>query len=96
MAAEVEHLEAYDTFYADLSSFTHVDVRLADRFLHNRPDGPACSQRTEEGDVGNVFRWAASFLTCYLELFGRQLCTWSEDAVQERWQMEAGQAQPRA
>lgn len=96
MAAEVDHLEAYDTFYAELSSFAHVDVRLADRFLHNRPDGPLWSQRAEEGDVGNVFRYAASFLTCYLELFGRQFKTWSEGEVQKCWQVGANQTEPRA
>ena len=96
MAAEVDHLEAYDTFYAELSSFTHVDVRLADRFLHNRPDGPLWSQRAEEGDVGNVFRYAASFLTCYLELFGRQFKTGSEGEVQKCWQVGANQTEPRA
>jgi hypothetical protein len=95
VAAEVDHLEAYDTFYAELSSFTHVDVRLADRFLHNRPDGPVWSQRAEEGDVGNVFRYGAIFLTCYLELFGRQFNTWSQERVQKCWQMEAEQTQPR-
>lgn len=96
MAAEVDHLEAYDTFYAELSSFTHVDVRLADRFLHNRPDGPAWSQRAREGDVGNVFRYAASFLTCYLELFGREFNTWSKDEVHECWQMATDPTQLRA
>ncbi len=85
MAAEVDHVEAYDIFYAELSSFTHVDVHLADRFLQPRPDGPVWSQRAQEGDVGNVFRHAASFLTCYLELFGRQFKTWSEAEVQQFW-----------
>jgi hypothetical protein len=33
-AVDVHHEEAYDIFYADLSSFAHADVRLADRFLH--------------------------------------------------------------
>lgn len=89
MAIAVDHVEAYDIFYSELSSFTHVDVHLADRFLQRRPDGPVWSQRAEEGDVGNVFRYAASFLTCYLELFGRQFKTWPEAAVQGCWKTEA-------
>ena len=87
MAVAVDHTEAYDIFYSELSSFTHVDVHLADRFLQYRPDGPVWSQRAEESDVGNVFRCAASFLTCYLELFGRQFKTWSEAEVQSCWKI---------
>lgn len=89
MAAEVDHVEAYDIFYAELSSFTHVDVHLADRFLQRRPDGLVWSQRAEEGDVGNVFRHAASFLTCYLEFFSRQFKTWSEADVKNCWKVKA-------
>ena len=88
MAEEVDHAEAYDIFYAELSSFTHVDVHLADRFLQSRPDGPVWSQRADEFDVGNVFRHAASFLTCYLELFGRQFKTWSESEVKNCWKVK--------
>jgi hypothetical protein len=94
MAAEVDHIEAYDIFYAELSSFTHVDVRLADRFLQRRPDGLVWSQRAGEGDVGNVFRHAASFLTCYLELFGRQFKTWPEAEVQKCWHMKTSAYEP--
>jgi len=85
MAAEVDHLEAYDIFYSELSSFTHVDVHLADRFLKNRSDGPVWSQRAEEADVGNVFRHAATFLTCYLDLFGHTFGTWTESTTQDCW-----------
>jgi hypothetical protein len=88
MATEVDHLEAYDTFYSELSSFTHVDVHLADRFLQHRPEGMVWSQRAEYSDVGNVFRHAASFLTCYMELFARQFGTWSEADVQRCWEVE--------
>ena len=96
MAADVDHLEAYDTFYAELSSFAHVDVRLADRFLQNRPDGPVWSQRANELDVASIFRYAAIFLTCYLELFGRVFNIWSKEEVHQCWQMEAHQTQLRA
>lgn len=89
MAQDVDHIEAYDIFYRELSSFTHVDVHLADRFLQYHPDGPAWSPRAEEFDVGNVFRHAASFMTCYLKLFGRQFATWSETDVQECWKIES-------
>jgi len=87
MAIEVNHVEAYDIFYAELSSFAHVDVHLADRFLQHRLDGPVWSQRADEFDIGNVFRHAASFLTCYLEMFGRQFKTWPETEVENCWQM---------
>jgi hypothetical protein len=89
MASEVDHIEAYDIFYSELSSFTHVDVKLADPFLKHRPEGMLWSQRAEDGDVGNVFRHAASFLTCYLELFARQFATWSEQSVQKCWKVGA-------
>ena len=82
MAVEVDHVEAYDIFYSELLSFTHVDVYLANRFLRVRADGPVWSQRADEGDVGNVFRHAACVLTCHLELFSRQLKTWPELDVQ--------------
>lgn len=89
MAKEVNHEEAYDIFYAELSSFTHADVHLADRFLKYDSDGPIWSQRADESDVGNIFRHAASFLTCFLELFGNQFKLWSETDVQECWQTES-------
>lgn len=85
MAEEVNHAEAYDIFYAELSSFTHVDVHLADRFLKVQTGSPEWSQRADEFDVGNVFRYAATFLTCYLELFGEQFRTWSNVEVEECW-----------
>ncbi|MGO9010419.1 MAG: DUF5677 domain-containing protein [Bryobacteraceae bacterium] len=88
MAVAVEHEEAYDVFYAELSSFTHVDVRLANRFLRLGADGMSWSQRAREFDVGNVFRHAASFLTCYLGLFGRQLGAWDAQAIEKCWNVE--------
>ena len=85
MAIEVEHIEAYDIFYAELSSFAHVDVHLADCFLKHRSDGFTWSQKAEEYDVANVFRHAATFLTCYAKLFGNQFKTWTEVDVQVCW-----------
>lgn len=85
MAIEVDHIEAYDIFYAELSSLTHVDVHLADRFLRFRPEGPVWSQQAREFDVGNVFRYAAEFLTCYLKLFGEQFKTWTNTEVLDCW-----------
>lgn len=89
MAADVDHIEAYDLFYAELSSFTHADVHLADRYLQNSPDGPTWSQRANEGDVGNVFRHAASFLTCFFELFSAQFGTWTEAEVRGCWKLDS-------
>jgi hypothetical protein len=89
IASDVGHEEAYDIFYAELSSFTHADVHLVDRYLQLRPDGPVWSQKASEYDVGNVFRHAASFLTCYLELFGRQFKTWTEAEVSSCWKVSS-------
>jgi hypothetical protein len=85
MAEDVDQLESYDVFYGELSSFTHGNVHLADRFLRCRADGPAWSQRSNEFDVGNVLRHAATFLTCYMELFGQQFKTWSDIEVEACW-----------
>jgi len=85
MALKVDHEEAYDVFYSFLSSFSHADIRVADRFLKLGPGGPVWSMKAEEFDVGNVFRYAAIFLTCFLQLFGREFGTWSEKEVDARW-----------
>jgi hypothetical protein len=92
MASEVDHIEAYDVFYSELSLFTHADVRLADRYLQHRPDGPIWSQKANEFDVGNVFRHAASFLTCNLELFGNQFNIWTEAEVSDCWRDRSSRA----
>ena len=88
MAIDVAHEEAYDVFYTELSSFTHADVRLANRFLRLRSDGMSWSQRSREFDVGNVFRHAASFLTCYLNLFGKQFGVWEATTIERCWDVE--------
>jgi hypothetical protein len=90
MAKEVDHLEAYEIFYADLSSFAHVNVMLANRFLRwegwkEKGRGPLWSQRADEFDLGHVFRYAASFLTCFLELFGKQFKLWDKSQVMACW-----------
>ncbi len=89
MAREVDHLEAYDIFYGDLSSFTHVNVALANRFLRVEPEKIGWSQRATEYDVANVFRYAATFLTCLLEHLGPQLGTWTAQAVRDCWDIPA-------
>jgi hypothetical protein len=90
MAIDVNHTEAYDVFYADLSSFAHADVRLADRFLRIRDGNLNWSARARDGDVGNVFRYAATFLTCFLELFGQQFSLWSKSEIDECWNVARG------
>ena len=85
MTQEVGHLEAYEVFYADLSSFTHVDVMLANRFLRLKSDGPMWTMRADEFDVGSVFRYAATFLTCFFQLFGVQFGAWSDASVMACW-----------
>ena len=88
MAKEVDHLEAYEIFYADLSSFAHVNVMLANRFLRLegwKGTGPLWSQRADEFDVGQVFQYAASFLTCFLELFGKEFKLWDKAKILACW-----------
>jgi len=85
MAVEVDHEEAYDIFYADLSSFTHADVRLANRFLRLDPNGMSWSSQAHPPDIGGVFRYADIFLSCFLSLFGKEFKTWSEDKVKYCW-----------
>jgi hypothetical protein len=59
LASEVDHDEAYDTFYAQLSSFTHGDIHSANRFLRLRSDSPFWSQRANWYDVGEVLHAGA-------------------------------------
>jgi hypothetical protein len=89
MAIEVDHEAAYDIFYADLSSFTHVDVNLANRFLRLKDGDVKWSQKPHEFDVGNVFRYAATFLTCFLELYGKEFRVWDSAKVRGCWEGEA-------
>lgn len=90
MAQEVAHLEAYDTFYARLSSFAHGDVLSMNRFLRLSPDGPFWTQRANWPDVGEVLHDAASFLACFLSLFGQQFGTWDDAAVEACWSPAGG------
>jgi hypothetical protein len=81
MAIEVDHEEAYDIFYADLSSFTHADVRLADRFLRLKPKGMSWTLQAHEVDTGGVFRYAVIFLSCFLTLFGEEFKLWTKEVI---------------
>jgi len=81
MAIEVDHEEAYDIFYADLSSFTHVDVRLADRFLRLNRSGMSWSTEAKYYDINSVFRYADIFLSCFLSLFGKTFDLWCDKEV---------------
>jgi len=89
MAVEVAHEEAYDVFYAELSSFTHADIQLANRFLRLGTGGMSWSQRAREFDVGNVLRHAASFSDLLPgALFGRQIGAWDQRTVNACWNVE--------
>ncbi len=85
MAIDVNHEEAYDIFYSDLSSFTHSNVKLADRFLRLDKGEASWTMRAKELDVASVFRYADIFLTCNLKLFGKEFNTWSEVQVHSIW-----------
>jgi len=90
MAEEVDHIEAYDMYYSQLSSFTHGDVHLADRFLTRGDDGVYWSVKTNEVEVGSVFRYAAVFLSCMLKFMAREFGQWSEEDVERCWGVEPG------
>lgn len=92
LAGAVDHEEAYESFYSDLSSFAHGDVRMANKFLRLQPTGLAWTQRAKRYDVGQVFHDASSFLTCFLKLFGSQFGAWSATVVDACW--EVGEAKP--
>ena len=96
MATEVGHVEAYDVFYAYLSSFTHMNVKAANRFLRIDPDGPTWTQRATQFDVASIFQHAAIFLTCFLELFGEQFATWSPADVDGCWAFQRRTVAPAA
>lgn len=85
LAVEVDHEEAYDHFYAALSSFSHADVLLANRFLRVGPEGCSWTQRANPFDAGEVLHDAAAFLTCYLKLFGSEFVVWDDAAVDACW-----------
>jgi hypothetical protein len=85
MAVEVDHSEAYDIFYSELSSFVHADVRLANLYLGSDSDGLLWSQRAKECNVANVFRYAAIFMTCFLKLFSEQFNTYTKEDVDRCW-----------
>ena len=89
MAEEVQHLEAYEIFYSELSSFSHSNILLADRFLSSHPDGFYWSQRSKEVDVGNVFRYVATFLNCFMELFSENFNIWSKADLHECWNLSS-------
>ena len=85
MAEEVNHSEAYMTMYEELCSYSHADVNLANKYIRLNPTGITWTQKSKYIERANVFRYVATFLTCFLELYGKQLGGWSEDEVRECW-----------
>jgi hypothetical protein len=88
MAVKVDHKEAYDVFYAHLSSFTHADVRLANSFLRLSPGKISWSVSHDEVATVFVFKYAATFLTCFFELFSEQFNLWSKQQVLDCWNVK--------
>jgi len=88
IAKEVDHEEAYDIFYSELSSFTHVDINFANRFLRIEQDGITWTSRANYYDRANIFRFAATFMTCFMELFGKEFNLWTEDELHECWNLK--------
>lgn len=85
MAKEVDHEIEYDLFYADLSNFAHSNVKLADVFLSTKEGDPIWTTRSKELDIAFVFRYAATFLSCFLSLFGRQFGVDIDKDIQDLW-----------
>ena len=55
-----------------------------------RSDGDVeWSQKPDEFDVANVFRYAATFLACFLELYGNEFGVWDSAKVRGCWEGEA-------
>ena len=92
LAEDVNHVEAYETFYSELSSFIHADVNMANRFLRQQPDGPFWTQRANWYDVGEVLHDASSFLSCFLKLFGAQFGVWNDKDIDACWDVEPSQS----
>jgi len=73
---------------------------MANRFLQLNGlvegDGPAWSMRADEFDVGNVFRYVATFLTCFLELLGKEFGIWDETQVRSCWEVPEANGRSRA
>lgn len=85
MAVEVGQVEAYDTFYAQLSSFSHGDIQMANRFVKLQPGGFSWSQRANWYDVGEVLHHTAVFAASFLGLYGEEFGAWDDTAVEECW-----------
>lgn len=88
MAKEVDHSEAYKTMYEELCSYSHADVNLANKYIRLNPKGITWTQKSKYFERANVFRYVATFLTCFLELYGKELGGWSEDEVRECWNVD--------
>lgn len=88
MAKEVEHEEAYDIFYSELSTYAHVNVDLVDRYLRLNQDGLTWTMKANYYDRSNVFRFAATFFSCFLELFGKEFNRWTEQEIINCWTVE--------
>jgi hypothetical protein len=85
MSEQVDHTEAYDILYSKLSSFSHMDVTAATRYAHSDGKGLVINRRSRELEVADVFRYADTFMTCFLELFGKQFGSWSKAKVVKCW-----------
>lgn len=85
MAKAVDHEMEYDLFYSDLSNFVHGNIALADRFLRADRDGLLWSVRARDEDVGGVFRYVATFFSCFLELYGRQFNLKLDSQIESLW-----------
>jgi len=88
MAIDVDHQEAYESFYSKLSTHAHPTIKMADRYLKIKPNGLVWSLQSNELEVGDVFSNVASFLTCFLTLYSKEFKTWKEEDVIKCWNVK--------
>jgi len=81
MAELVDHVEPYRYFYTFLSSFTHVDVRLASTYIERSSSHSTSKDDRRAFDVWTVSQHAVSFFMCFLKLYGRETKSWTEGDV---------------
>ena len=55
------------------------------RFLKIKSEDILWSMKANEYDIANIFRYAATFFSCFLELFGEQFKTWKLTDIEDCW-----------
>ena len=88
MAKEVDHELEYDISYSRLSSFIIADPRSTVQFLKKESSGQIITPRSEDYEEGFIFSNSATFLDCFLRLFGNEFNLWTEEEVDACWKFD--------